>query len=184
MSVPTIIGIVAHRTIEIPTAACLIKVLRETDKYDVIFRWNQARVSKLRGKVAYFFLTEFPESSTLVFLDTDMTFQPEALEGLVKVTRPQEVRWVGAGFMAIPRPLLEDLVSREDLIDEHDDPWHPVFEEVRVGSDRGTSSLWDDYAFCERALRAGYKVYVLPNHQLGHFGLYEYQISPTKGYER
>jgi len=97
-------------------------------------------------------------------------------------TAPQEVRYIGAAFMAIHRSVLEKL--REGLPNVgFGEPWWKFFAEEDVDyKGRGLEGLSEDYAFCHRAREAGFSVWCLTNHQVGHMGLYEFKISPTKGF--
>ena len=107
--------------------------------------------------------------------DTPIDFGPD--------TEPQEVRYIGAAFMAIHRSVFEKL--REGLENVgFDDPWWKFFIEVDVDyKGRGPEGLSEDYTFCHLAREAGFGVWCLTNHQVGHMGLYEFKISPTKGYD-
>jgi hypothetical protein len=81
----SVIGVCAWRDIEIPTVNCLMTALK--CGWEVLFQWNEAVLARSRARLTYRFLREFPQSETLVFIDTDSTFPQEALEGVVRVAQ-------------------------------------------------------------------------------------------------
>jgi len=68
-----------------------------------------------------------------------------------------EVRYASSGFMLIHRRVFEAVPY----------PWYQPY--VYRGE-----YLSEDWAFCQRALDAGYRIYVDPSLQLGHIGSYVY----------
>jgi len=85
-----------------------------------------------------------------------------------------EVRYVATGFMAIPRKVLEDMAKGMQKINFYGDlVAHPFFQCL---INNGVY-LSEDYSFCERAARLGYKIWLDPRIILGHIGSYVYRLS-------
>jgi hypothetical protein len=90
-------------------------------------------------------------------------------EGLV------EVAGAPTGFMKIKRTVLETLRSTERARafigqggNPDDEPYHPIFERIIVDGRRWSG----DYAFCIKARKAGFKVFVCPEWHFTHEGNY------------
>lgn len=89
-------------------------------------------------------------------------------EGLMRVNR------IGTGFMFIRRHVLETLKESHpewkywvDVEKKH----HYSFFDFAVTPE---GYMGEDYLFCDRAREAGFKVYVDPDINLGHFGSTEF----------
>ena len=95
---------------------------------------------------------------------------------------PQEVRYVGAAFMAIHRDVLEKLKEEMENVGFDHPRWGFFNMMDKQYKTRGLEDLSEDFAFCERAREAGFTVWALTQHQLEHHGLYAYRISPKEGY--
>jgi GT2 family glycosyltransferase len=80
------------------------------------------------------------------------------LEEFQAITEPDEVDGVGAGFLMIPRVLLEEM--REQF--GYPCPW---FDEP---IDEHGVHLGEDYGFCDRVTKLGYPIYLLPDIRLTH----------------
>lgn len=90
---------------------------------------------------------------------------------------PVPIKWAATGFLATPRRVLERLV--EDLPLCHpDEPWrfYPLYDPFTVDGPRGAIGLSEDYAYCERARRAGFTVYINPAVRLLHLGHYPFRL--------
>lgn len=86
-----------------------------------------------------------------------------------------EVAGAPTGFMKIRRNVLETLRSAErarSFIGQGgkpgDEPYYPIFERVIIEGRRWSG----DYAFCIKARKAGFKVFVCPEWQFTHEGNY------------
>jgi hypothetical protein len=99
---------------------------------------------------------------------TDIHYPLELADGLLRVER------VGTGFMLIRRHVLEKL--------EADHPewkfWvnteqahHTAFFDFKQTAE---GYIGEDYLFCDRARAAGFKIYIDPEINLGHFGSTEF----------
>lgn len=89
-------------------------------------------------------------------------------EGLLRVDR------IGTGFMFIRRHVLEALRDKHpewkywvDVEGKH----HYAFFDFRVTPN---GYMGEDYLFCDRVREAGFKVYIDPEINLGHFGSMEF----------
>lgn len=96
--------------------------------------------------------------------------------------RPQELRYLATGFMAIPRAVLEDLwaggfddidgghcLHRYDLGTTGDRPID-FFRTFGIAEGEGSHWLSEDWAFCERWRQLGGKVWGDQSVMLGHQG--------------
>lgn len=92
---------------------------------------------------------------------------------------PVEVKWAATGCIAIHRRVFEKLAETMPLLHEKDGPraFYPFFRSsITDLEDVGPILLSEDFAFCERAREAGFKVYVNPRVRLGHMGPYVYRL--------
>lgn len=78
-------------------------------------------------------------------------------------------KYVGSGFMAIPRPLLRLVAESMPYVKQG---FWPVFMAMVVGDD----FLSEDYAFCHRARGLGFEVYASAYPRLQHQGSYTYRL--------
>lgn len=88
---------------------------------------------------------------------------------------PIEVRYVGAGFLYTRREVYEAVRPTLPICDAgFGEPLVPYFMPQIVESDRGHWYLGEDYSFCERARRAGFRVLADTSIRLYHVGRYAY----------
>ena len=93
---------------------------------------------------------------------------------------PVPIKWAATGFMATPRCVFERLAK--DLPLCHRDEWwkfHPFYQPFWIESERDPEDwlyLSEDYAFCERARRAGFQVYLNPAVRLLHLGQHAFRL--------
>lgn len=140
------------------------------------------------------------DCTDLVFIDADVGFRPEDLLKLVSVDRdivagiyPKkqdaedfpvlalpgelwtdsegliEVEGVPTGFLRIRRRVLETLRDEAvSFIGQAGDPvpYHVVFERLVIASQRRSG----DYAFCHKARKAGFRIYIDPEMEFTHTG--------------
>lgn len=198
------------RSIHVQTTKCLLDAYAE-GSYEVLFHWNDAIMSRTRARIVTRFLTEYPDVQTMVFIDSDMVFTPEAVDELVKISKmfdrsivggvyptrgegkttvnllahssimlgpdrkPERVRSIGTGFMAIPRQVLVALNETVDQVTKNTDiPYHQLFNHIMEDG----AELAEDTSFCRRAEAAGFTIYAMTNHQVGHIGEHTFRISP------
>jgi len=88
--------------------------------------------------------------------------------GLLRVDR------IGTGFMFIRRHVIEKLIDDHPewryWVNVENKHHHAIFDfQVKNGSYMG-----EDYLFCDRATEAGFKIYVDPDINLGHYGQTEF----------
>lgn len=92
---------------------------------------------------------------------------------------PVEVRWAATGFVAVARRVVEAVVKDQPLCHPSSDSlrmW-PIYDPIVVENDDGELIyLSEDYAFCERASRLGFKSYVNPAVRLAHLGPYPFRL--------
>jgi hypothetical protein len=93
-----------------------------------------------------------------------------------------EIAYAAAGFLCIHRDVFLALQETLPLCNEtFDAPFHPFFMPM-VGSDKGKPwYLGEDFAFCERARRAGFKIYADTSIRLHHYGRYAYSWEDAGG---
>lgn len=139
------------------------------------------------------------DCTDLVFIDADVGFEAEALYRIARPDRdlvagiyPKkqddedfpvrasgelwadadglvEVEGVPTGFLRIRRCVLEKL--REGAVSfigqaSDPDPYHVIFERLVVGNQR----MSGDYAFCHKAKKAGFRIFVDPELRFTHTG--------------
>jgi hypothetical protein len=88
-----------------------------------------------------------------------------------------ELLYAAAGFMLVRRQVYEDVQQKLDLpvCDERfGRPMVPYFQPFVRSDSSGHWYLGEDYAFCERARRCGYKIWADTTIRLGHVGNYPY----------
>ncbi len=182
-----------------------------TGRYEVLFHYNDAIMSRTRARLVTRFLTEYPEVQTMVFIDSDMVFETKALNDLVSLsvmhksiiggvyptrgegqttvnllphssitigpdrTNPERVRSIGTGFMAVPRDVLMTLNETVDEVTKNTAiPYFPIFNHIMEDG----AELAEDTSFCRRAEEAGFVIYAMRHHQIGHVGDHIFRISP------
>lgn len=88
-----------------------------------------------------------------------------------------EVLYVAGGFLYTRRPLYDAIQRTAELPlcnDRDGDGLVPYFQPLIVSDPVGAIYLGEDYAFCERARRAGYKILADTTIRLFHLGTYGY----------
>lgn len=91
---------------------------------------------------------------------------------------PVEITWAATGCLAVRRGVFEILASEMTLLH----PSHPFAFYNFFGTFEGTDAagepilLSEDYAFCERARKAGFRIYVDPAVRVAHIGTYQYRL--------
>jgi SAM-dependent methyltransferase len=91
----------------------------------------------------------------------------------------QEIRHAATGFMAIHRRVFDAMIPTLPLCHANQEwAFWPAFDfEVIADADAGGSNyLSEDWLFCERAARLGFKVWVDPSIMLGHLGMIELNV--------
>ena len=89
--------------------------------------------------------------------------------GLVKATR------VGTGFIMIHRKVFETLKEQNPdwtYFDASHDSNLTTFFDFKMDPKEGY--MGEDFVFCERAIQAGFDVWIDPTIRLGHMGLHEF----------
>lgn len=86
--------------------------------------------------------------------------------------KPREIMWPGTGFMAVHRVVLDELIPTLPLL-HADAPWcyWPLFDPLVVDAPEGNLikyHLSEDWAFGERARRAGFTIWLDPAPRLQH----------------
>lgn len=93
---------------------------------------------------------------------------------------PRAVKWAATGFLAIHRRVVEALIQSDDVELCHpDEEWafySNLFTPFTVPGPNGPIYLSEDYALCERAIRAGFTVHVNPAVRLLHVGQYAFSL--------
>ena len=77
---------------------------------------------------------------------------------------PQEIRSAATGFMAVRREVIEALIETMPLCDPAEWNFWPMFMPYVVDHEY----LSEDYAFCERARKLGFKIFVDPSIRIEH----------------
>jgi hypothetical protein len=87
-----------------------------------------------------------------------------------------EIRYAATGFLYTRRQVYVDVQAHEKLpvCDQLLQPMVPYFMPMVVDDGNGPWYLGEDYAFCERARRSGYKIYADTTVRLQHVGIYGY----------
>lgn len=90
---------------------------------------------------------------------------------------PVPIKWAATGFLATPRVVFETLAR--DLPLCHPSEWwkfYPFYQPFVVDGIDGPNYLSEDYAFCERARRAGFAIYLNPAIRLLHLGQHPFRL--------
>ena len=140
---------------------------------DVAF--DPADVEKLRGHDLPFTCGLYPKKGP-------RQFAAEFLPGTTSVKLGRhgglvEVRYCGFGFAHVRREVFEAVQKHSDLPTcnlRFNSPLVPFFQPLAVPDPGGWWSLSEDYAFCERARRAGFVVMADTTIRLWHVGTYRY----------
>ena len=101
---------------------------------------------------------------------------------------PVEVKYAATGFMATPRVVFETLAKDLPLC-HRSEPWKmiPFYAPFWVPSERDPEDFWylsEDFAFTERARRAGFKIYINPAVRLLHLGQHPFRLEDLGQPER
>ena len=100
-----------------------------------------------------------------------------------------EIKWGATGCMAIHRNVFTDLLQESDKYPLHDPNHFPLLHPTDLNyynffkpfewqhKNGDFINLSEDWAFCEKAARVGYKIYLDTSVQLGHAGRYVYELS-------
>ena len=95
---------------------------------------------------------------------------------------PVAVKWCATGFLAVHRRVFEVLARDLPLL-HRSQPWafHNFYGPFEYEDDDTGEPilLSEDYAFCERARRAGFESYIDPAVRVGHLGSYIYRLEDT-----
>ena len=101
---------------------------------------------------------------------TSMFFPGTSVEMAVDPT-PFPVKYVATGFMAVHRRVFEKLAEDMPLLHEKDGAraFYPFYIPYIVDDDEGNPILLsEDWAFCDRARKAGFGLNINPAIRLGH----------------
>lgn len=171
-----------------------------TGKYDLRFveGYSGPVIVKARNELVYHFLTKEPEADYLLFADTDMVFDHETLDRLLKADLP-----IVSALYYAPYPRVNELNPVALTLGEDGrfaptdveglDPEVPlevqgcgmglclikreVFEAMTANPDKGwpfaediINGQWcgEDLTFCLRASEHGFKTYIVPAARAGH----------------
>lgn len=172
-------AVCSNRGVQPQTMQCLMNLKGDIDfivpsqGYTIAENRNYSAVQAVNGKYDY-----------LLFIDDDMTFEPDLLENLMKNdkdivgvafhprcddmkvmhethkdnlkdNKPFKTDAVGTGIMLIKTPIFLNIKR----------PWF-AFEVY----DNGACKLGEDWYFCREANRAGFEVWCDPTVKVGHLG--------------
>ena len=88
---------------------------------------------------------------------------------------PVEIKYAATGFMAVSRVVFEALAKDMPLCHPKEHwKFFPLFMPMIVDGENGPEYLSEDYSLCERARRAGFKIYLNPAVRLLHLGQYPF----------
>ncbi len=88
-----------------------------------------------------------------------------------------EILYAAGGFLLVRRHVYLEIQQRLDLPvcnEQFDRPMVPFFQPLIRSRDDGTWYLAEDYAFCERARRCGFRIMADTTIRLWHFGHHPY----------
>lgn len=88
-----------------------------------------------------------------------------------------EIMYAAAGFLLVRRKVyeaMERLLELPSCNEQFGRPMIPYFQPLVRADGGGHWYLGEDYAFCERARRCGYKIWADTTIRLGHVGSYPY----------
>lgn len=159
-------SIIASKFLRNTTASCLIIVDR-----DLVFAVKHA--TKLYDNViaGYDFVSGLFGLRNSTTLSITPFENPFPIDGTIR-----EVEFMTTGFTGYSRKLLEkirDDNKMELLYPESEDAFYPFFEEKFYPKTQYRdipSFLGEDWDFCEKARKSGFKAYVDTSIQVGHLG--------------
>lgn len=104
-------------------------------------------------------------------------FQPGQTITFGSDETPQPVQWLATGFLATHRRVFERLAQDIPLC-HADESWrfHPFYQPLIVDGKNGPIYLSEDFAFVERARRAGYTPHLAPNVRVYHLGHHAFSL--------
>jgi len=104
-----------------------------------------------------------------------IVFQPSTA---TQPNPPIAVRYLATGFMAVNRKVFEKLAETLPLCHKPENWGFYPFYMPFVVPDPAMENIYlsEDYAFCQRATEAGFKVWLDPTIRLGHIGEYTYRL--------
>ena len=112
------------------------------------------------------------QSALLLPLDTSVVFQDDS--------KPVEVRYISTGFMAVSRKGMEKTLEHSQLPHCHkgmshmgqDTSFWPLYMPFCIPDAGPEENLYlsEDWALCQRAKDAGFKMWLDPSIRLGHVG--------------
>jgi hypothetical protein len=88
-----------------------------------------------------------------------------------------EILYAATGFLLVRRPVFHDIQSQQALPvcnERLGQPTIPFFLPMYVADQAGHRYLGEDFAFCERARRSGYRIVADTTIRLQHIGIYGY----------
>ena len=88
-----------------------------------------------------------------------------------------EILYAGAGFLLVRRPVYLDLFRQLELAvcnERFGRPLIPFFQPAVRPDDDGSWYLAEDWAFCDRARRSGYRIMADTTIRVWHLGTYAY----------
>lgn len=133
---------------------------------------------------AYVTKSPVPNLASRLYDHQTVSFTPEA--------KAVEIMYLAAGFSMISRKVFQKLSERLPLcfagMTSAKSFW-PFYQTMlkssrnRILGKKQTEYLSEDFAFCERARDAGFKIWLDPSIRLKHIGAYAYTLEDMKIFE-
>jgi FkbM family methyltransferase len=100
-------------------------------------RYGTGGLIEARNQAVYDFLTEYPDAQWLFWLDTDMGFQPDALEMLLEAADPVERPIVGALCFS------QQEIESDGMGGRRTQPTPVIYDWITVDGQSGYAVRWD-----------------------------------------
>ncbi len=189
MNTKIAIGISTNRRVKPQTMACLLNLINYHD-YELEFIVASEGYTIAENRLYIMVQALKRKCSHLLFIDDDMTFEPNVLDrlyahekdivGVVFHSRTLDVKPSividGEVVTEIPKELTKVqhvgtgiMLINLGIVKEIPEPWF-YFATFPNGQTLKGEDAW----FCERAIEAGFEVWVDPTIKVGHLGDYLY----------
>lgn len=90
---------------------------------------------------------------------------------------PVPIRWLASGFVATHRRVMEAVAKDMPLCHpEREWRFYPMYQPYVVDGPRGPIYLSEDFAFCQRAIDAGFVPHLAPNLRIYHLGDHPFRL--------
>lgn len=143
---------------------------------DVIFQpWQVAQIAKQAveyGMVGGLYITRSRQDARPTSI-----FEPGQTITFGTDPTPQPIRWLASGFVATHRRVMEAVAETLPLCHaDRDWRFYPMYMPMVIDGPNGPIYLSEDFAFCQRAIDAGFTPHLAPNIRIYHLGDHPFSL--------